>query len=88
MALKSVVKEIPGITYFDEIPNKVSALQKEILLNMRKIGDITENLSRLEVSLEMANIGKQQAENESALSREKVKELLLEVVRLKKMVST
>lgn len=54
---------------------------------MIKVGEISAHLKELEVSLELAELSKEQAEKESALAKEKAENSALEVKQLELMVS-
>lgn len=52
-----------------------------------KVGEMSANLKQLEVALEVAELGKQSAETEATLAKEKAEKLMLEVKQLESMVS-
>lgn len=54
---------------------------------MMKLGEMSANLKQLEVALEVAELGKQNAETEARLAKEKADKLMLEVKQLESMVS-
>ncbi|KAK1310937.1 hypothetical protein QJS10_CPA08g01224 [Acorus calamus] len=60
----------------------------EVIENMMKVGELTARLKELEVGLEAAELAKQHAETEPALSKQKAEELNVEVKRLEMMLSS
>ncbi|XP_011028407.1 PREDICTED: mitotic spindle checkpoint protein MAD1 isoform X3 [Populus euphratica] len=84
---KSVIKDIPGVSCYDDIPAKFAALQKEVIDNMMKIGEVNALLKQMEVALDTAQLGKQNAETEAALAKEKAEALTLEVKEIELMLS-
>lgn len=88
LAWKSMLNEIPGVSCCEDVPRKFTALQKEVLDSMTKVGEISANMKQLEVALEAANFGKQHAETEATLAKEKAEKSRLEIVRLELMLSS
>ncbi|XP_010910286.1 mitotic spindle checkpoint protein MAD1 isoform X2 [Elaeis guineensis] len=88
MSWKSLLKEIPDVTSYDDIPKKIAGLQKEAIESLIKVGEISAHLKELEVSLELAELCKQHAEKESLLAKEKAENSALEVKRLELMLSS
>ncbi|XP_026664080.2 mitotic spindle checkpoint protein MAD1 isoform X2 [Phoenix dactylifera] len=88
MSWKSLLKEIPDVTSYDDIPKKIAGLQKEAIESMIKVGEISAHLKELEVSLELAELSKQHAEKESALAKEEAENSAVEVKRLERMLSS
>nr|XP_029118244.1 mitotic spindle checkpoint protein MAD1 isoform X3 [Elaeis guineensis] len=86
MSWKSLLKEIPDVTSYDDIPKKIAGLQKEAIESLIKVGEISAHLKELEVSLELAELCKQHAEKESLLAKEKAENSALEVKRLELML--
>ncbi|KAL9353701.1 hypothetical protein Peur_051671 [Populus x canadensis] len=84
---KSVIKDIPGVSCYDDIPAKFAALQKEVIDNMMKVGEANALLKQMEVALDTAQLGKQNAETEAALAKEMAKALKLEVKEIELMLS-
>nr|XP_043624000.1 mitotic spindle checkpoint protein MAD1 [Erigeron canadensis] len=84
----SIVKEIPGVTSAADIPLKFEALHKEVLEGMMKIGEVTARLKEVEVGLDAAENARQNAETESALTKEKVEALKLELNRTGLLLSS
>ncbi|CAK9326854.1 unnamed protein product [Citrullus colocynthis] len=74
-----LIKDIPGITTYEDIPTKISSLQKEVIDNTMKMGEVNARLKQLEVALDAAQIDKQKAETEATLVKEKIEALQLEV---------
>lgn len=54
---------------------------------MMKMGEMSANLKQLQVALEVAELGKQNAETEARLAKEKADKLMLEVKQLESVVS-
>ncbi|CAB4267682.1 unnamed protein product [Prunus armeniaca] len=69
---KLMLKDIPGVSCSEDIPVKFAALQKEVIDSMMKVGLANARLKQVEVSLDAAQIDKQNAETEAALAKEKV----------------
>ncbi|XP_034891283.1 mitotic spindle checkpoint protein MAD1 isoform X3 [Populus alba] len=84
---KSVIKDIPGVSCYDDIPAKFAALQKEVIDNMMKVGEANALLKQMEVALDTAQLGKQNAETEAALAKEMAEALKLEVKEIELMLS-
>ncbi|KAA0054160.1 mitotic spindle checkpoint protein MAD1 [Cucumis melo var. makuwa] len=74
-----LIKDIPGISTYEDIPTKISSLQKEVIDNTIKMGEVNARLKQLEVALDAAQIDKQKAESEATLVKEKIEALKLEV---------
>ncbi|XP_077231799.1 mitotic checkpoint family protein isoform X2 [Tasmannia lanceolata] len=85
---KSIFKEIPGVSCCDDVPRKFAGLQKEVIESMMKVGEVSARLKELEVALEVTDLGKQLAETEVTLAKEKAEELMAEVKRLELMLSS
>ncbi|KAL4588424.1 hypothetical protein LXL04_001313 [Taraxacum kok-saghyz] len=85
---ESMMKEIPGVTCANDIPLKLASLQKEVIESMMKMGEVSARLKQLEVALDAAENGRQNAETESALTKEKVDLLKLEVKRSELLLSS
>ncbi|KAI3525661.1 hypothetical protein L1887_04630 [Cichorium endivia] len=85
---ESMMKEIPGVTCANDIPLKFAALQKEVIESMMKIGEVSARLKQVEVALDAAENGRQNAETESALTKEKVELLKLELKRYELLLSS
>ncbi|CAB4298385.1 unnamed protein product [Prunus armeniaca] len=66
---------------------KFAALQKEVIDSMMKVGLANARLKQVEVSLDAAQIDKQNAETEAALAKEKVDASKSEVNRIELMLS-
>ncbi|XP_050210697.1 mitotic spindle checkpoint protein MAD1 [Mercurialis annua] len=84
---KFMIKEIPDVSCCDDIPNKFAALQKEMIDNMMKLGEANARLKQMEVALDAAQLGKQDAETEAASAKEKAECLKLEVNRTASLLS-
>lgn len=85
---KSLLKEIPDVSCYDDIPKKFARLQQEVIEGMLKVGEINARMKELEVALELSELSRQHAEKESALAKEKTENSLLEVKRLEQMLSS
>ncbi|KAK1266334.1 hypothetical protein QJS04_geneDACA009091 [Acorus gramineus] len=85
---KSLINEIPGVSSYGDIPKKFASLQKEVIENMMKVGELSARLKELEVGLEASELAKQHAETESALAKKNAEELNVEVNRLEMMLSS
>ena len=59
---------------------------REVLESMMKAGELSARVKELEVSLEMAELSKQNAEKDCALAKEKAESSALEVKHLELMV--
>ncbi|KAJ0972150.1 hypothetical protein J5N97_020109 [Dioscorea zingiberensis] len=85
---KSLLKEIPDVTCFNDILAKFAALQKEVIESMMKVGELSGRVKELEVSLEMAELSRQNAEKDCALAKDISESSVLEVKRLELMLSS
>ncbi|PKA65043.1 hypothetical protein AXF42_Ash019055 [Apostasia shenzhenica] len=85
---KSLLKEIPDVSCYDDVPKKIAQLQKETIENMLKVGEANARLKEMEVSLESANIVKEQAEKECNLANKKAELLESQVNQLELMLSS
>ena len=65
----------------------VSVQCREVIDNMMKAGEANTHFKQMEVALETAQLGKQNAETEAALAKEKAEALKLEVKQIELMVS-
>ncbi|BFG19989.1 hypothetical protein CerSpe_062630 [Prunus speciosa] len=84
---KLMLKDIPGLSCSEDIPVKFAALQKEVIDSMMKVGLANAHLKQVEVSLDAAQIDKQNAETEAALAKEKADASKSEVNRIELMLS-
>ncbi|KAL6184020.1 hypothetical protein ACLB2K_045427 [Fragaria x ananassa] len=84
---KLTTKDIPGVSCCDDIPVKFGALQKEVIDSTKREGEATARLKQLEVALDAALIGKQNAETEAELMRERLEVTKSEVKRIELMLS-
>ncbi|WOG82537.1 hypothetical protein DCAR_0101702 [Daucus carota subsp. sativus] len=87
-AWKSMMQEIPGVSCADDVPLKFAGLQKEVVDGMMKFGETTERLKKLEVDLEAAEVGKQNAEADTILAKEMLEASKTEVKHIKMMLSS
>jgi mitotic spindle assembly checkpoint protein MAD1 len=60
---------------------------REVIDNMMKVGEANALLKQMEVALDTAQLGKQNAETEAALTKEMAEALKLEVKEIELMVS-
>ncbi|TKY53850.1 Mitotic spindle checkpoint protein MAD1 [Spatholobus suberectus] len=84
---RMMIKDIPGVSCFEDMPVKFAALQKEVIYSTQREGEITARLKQLEVALDAAEIGKQNAEAEVALAKEKAEVLKSEIKRIELMLA-
>ncbi|XP_004499365.1 mitotic spindle checkpoint protein MAD1 isoform X2 [Cicer arietinum] len=84
---RSTIKDIPGISCFEDMPAKFAALQKEVICSAQKEGEGTARLKQLEVALDAALIGKQNAETEAVLAKERAEVLKSEIKRIELMLA-
>ncbi|XP_057494404.1 mitotic spindle checkpoint protein MAD1 isoform X2 [Actinidia eriantha] len=87
-AWKMLVRDIPGVSHAEDIPLTLAALQKEVIESMVKVGEANARLKQIEVSLDAAELGKQNAEAEAALATENAEVLKSEVKRIEVMLSS
>lgn len=85
---ESIMKEIPGVTSAADIPLKFEALHKEVLEGMMKMGEMSARLKQVEVALDAAENSRQNAETESALTKEKVELLKSELKQTELLLSS
>ncbi|KAI3984576.1 hypothetical protein MKX01_040453 [Papaver californicum] len=86
MSWKSLANDIPGISCAQDVPVKFAGLQKEVIENMTKVGEVSACLKQMEVALEVAELGKQQTESEAALAKQKADQAISEVKTLELML--
>jgi mitotic spindle assembly checkpoint protein MAD1 len=60
---------------------------REVIDNMMKVGEANALLKQMEVAVDTAQLGKQNAETEAALAKEMAEALKLEVKEIELMVS-
>ncbi|KAJ0236930.1 Mitotic spindle checkpoint protein MAD1 [Hirschfeldia incana] len=84
---KSLLNNIPGVSCPDDIVMKFSALQKEVLDSTMKIGEASTRFNQLEAALDATQLGKQNAETEAALAKEKLEALKSDVKRIEVMLA-
>ncbi|GKV46713.1 hypothetical protein SLEP1_g53688 [Rubroshorea leprosula] len=84
---KLMMKDIPGVSCHEDIPVKFATLQKEVIDSTMKMGEANARLKQMEVSLDLAQLGKQNAEAEAALAKEKAEVLKSEIKRIELMLS-
>ncbi|XP_071716327.1 mitotic spindle checkpoint protein MAD1 [Rutidosis leptorrhynchoides] len=85
---ESIMKEIPGVTSATDIPLKFEALHKEVLEGMMKMGEMSARLKQVEVALDAAENSRQNAETESALTKEKLELLKSDLKRTELLLSS
>ncbi|GLU06056.1 hypothetical protein SLE2022_231200 [Rubroshorea leprosula] len=84
---KLMMKDIPGVSCPEDIPVKFAALQKEVIDSTMKVGKANACLKQMDVSLDAAQLGKQNAEAEAALAKEKAEVSKSEIKRIELMLS-
>ncbi|KAJ0013716.1 hypothetical protein Pint_20703 [Pistacia integerrima] len=84
---KLLLRDIPGVSCSEDITVKFAALQKEVLDSMMKLGEANAQLKQMEVALDAAQLGKQNAETEATLAKEKAEVTKSEVKRIELMLS-
>ncbi|CAH8355932.1 unnamed protein product [Eruca vesicaria subsp. sativa] len=84
---KLLLNNIPGVSCPDDVVMKFSTLQKEVLDSTMKIGEASTRFNQLEVALDAAQLGKQNAETEAALAKEKSEALKSDVKRIEVMLA-
>ncbi|KAJ1400411.1 Spindle assembly checkpoint component Mad1 [Sesbania bispinosa] len=84
---RSMIKNIPGVSCFEDIPVKFAALQKEVIYSTQKEGEGTAHLKQMAVALDAAEFGKQNAETEAALAKEKAEVLKSEIKQMELMLA-
>ena len=61
-------------------------INRQALINLNKVGEVTSRLKELEVALEFSDLSKQRAEGEATLAEERAESAAKEVKRLELMV--
>ncbi|KAK7263774.1 hypothetical protein RJT34_31371 [Clitoria ternatea] len=84
---RTMIKDIPGVSCLEDLPVKFAALQKEVIYSTQKEGEITARLKQLEVALDAAEIGKQNAEADAALAKEKAELLKSDIKQIELMLA-
>uniref|UniRef100_J3L6D6 DUF4094 domain-containing protein n=1 Tax=Oryza brachyantha TaxID=4533 RepID=J3L6D6_ORYBR len=82
-----LLSNIPDVSSFGDIPQKISDLQKQALTNLNKVGEVTSQLKELKVALEFADLSKQRAEGEATLAKERAESSTREVKRLELLLA-
>ncbi|KAG5525717.1 hypothetical protein RHGRI_032123 [Rhododendron griersonianum] len=85
---KLLVRDIPGVSCAEDIPIKFAELQREVIESMGKVGEANARLKQIEVSLDAAELGKQNADAVAALATENAGALKSEVKRIELMLSS
>ncbi|KAJ1286474.1 hypothetical protein BS78_03G354700 [Paspalum vaginatum] len=83
----ALLSNIPDVSSYADIPQKIADLQKQALTNLNKVGEVTSRLKELEVALEFADLSKQRAEGETTLAKERAESATREVKRLELMLA-
>lgn len=83
----ALLSNIPDVSSYADIPQKIADLQKQALTNLNKVGEVTSRLKELEVALEFADLSKQRAEGEATLAKERAESATREVKRLELMLA-
>ncbi|CAI0437654.1 unnamed protein product [Linum tenue] len=86
-AWKLMIQDIPGVSCCDDVPLRISALQKEVIDNLKKLGEVNAHLKQMQVVLDKTQLDKQKTETEAALAKEKADRLEAEVKRMNLMLS-
>jgi mitotic spindle assembly checkpoint protein MAD1 len=82
----ALLSNIPDVSSFGDIPQKIADLQKQALTNLNKVGEVTSQLKELKVALEFADLSKQRAEGEATLAKERAESATREIKRLELLV--
>ncbi|KAF3787563.1 Mitotic spindle checkpoint protein [Nymphaea thermarum] len=85
---KSISNEIPGVESSDDVVQKFSSLQRELIQSMKQSGELTSQLRQLEVDIEKTNLDKNHAERQVRLAERKVEENMATVRRLEISVAS
>uniref|UniRef100_A0A0D9YI59 DUF4094 domain-containing protein n=1 Tax=Oryza glumipatula TaxID=40148 RepID=A0A0D9YI59_9ORYZ len=83
----ALLSNIPDVSSFGDIPQKIADLQKQALTNLNKVGEVTSQLKELKVALEFADLSKQQAEGEATLAKERAESATREIKRLELLLA-
>uniref|UniRef100_A0A0D9V8I3 DUF4094 domain-containing protein n=1 Tax=Leersia perrieri TaxID=77586 RepID=A0A0D9V8I3_9ORYZ len=83
----ALLSNIPDVSSFGDIPQKIADLQKQALTNLNKVGEVTSQLKELQVALEFADLSKQRAEGEATLAKERAESATREVKRLELLLA-
>ncbi|OEL13858.1 Mitotic spindle checkpoint protein MAD1 [Dichanthelium oligosanthes] len=83
----ALLRNIPDVSSYADIPQKIADLQKQALTNLNKVGEVTSRLKEFEVALEFADLSKQRAEGEATLAKERAESAAKEVKRLELMLA-
>ncbi|KAG8044128.1 hypothetical protein GUJ93_ZPchr0044g38089 [Zizania palustris] len=83
----ALLSNIPDVSCFGDIPQKIADLQMQALTNLNKVGEVTSQLKELKVALEFADLSKQHAEGEATLAKERAESATREVKRLELLLA-
>uniref|UniRef100_A0A0E0FWH1 DUF4094 domain-containing protein n=1 Tax=Oryza nivara TaxID=4536 RepID=A0A0E0FWH1_ORYNI len=83
----ALLSNIPDVSSFGDIPQKIADLQKQALTNLNKVGEVTSQLKELKVALEFADLSKQRAEGEATLAKERAESATREIKRLELLLA-
>uniref|UniRef100_A0A0E0JRQ8 Spindle assembly checkpoint component MAD1 n=1 Tax=Oryza punctata TaxID=4537 RepID=A0A0E0JRQ8_ORYPU len=83
----ALLSNIPDVSSFGDIPQKIADLQKQALTNLNKVGEVTSQLKEVKVALEFADLSKQRAEGEATLAKERAESATREVKRLELLLA-
>ncbi|KAF0921066.1 hypothetical protein E2562_038440 [Oryza meyeriana var. granulata] len=86
-ACTALLSNIPDVSSFGDIPQKIADLQKQALTNLNKVGEVTSQFKELKVALEFADLSKQRAEGEATLAKERAESATREVKRLELLLA-
>ncbi|GAV63305.1 LOW QUALITY PROTEIN: MAD domain-containing protein [Cephalotus follicularis] len=84
---KLITKAIPGVSCPEDIPVMFASLQKEVIDSTVKIGEANMCLKQVEVALDAAQLGKQNAEIEAALANKKAEASKSDLKQLELMLA-
>ncbi|KAH9300290.1 hypothetical protein KI387_011873, partial [Taxus chinensis] len=79
---KSMINDLPGIDSPDDVPQKISELQKEAAGSMVKVGEMAIKLEEFRCALEKEEYERHQANKQAASAREEVEEAMSNIGRL------
>ncbi|KAL5228022.1 hypothetical protein ABZP36_016287 [Zizania latifolia] len=83
----ALLSNIPDVSCFGDIPQKIADLQMQALTNLNKVGEVTSQLKELKVALEFADLSRQHAEGEATLAKERAESATREVKRLELLLA-
>ncbi|GLJ05987.1 hypothetical protein SUGI_0029980 [Cryptomeria japonica] len=84
---RSMIGDLPGIDSPDDVPRKISDLQKEAVGNMAKVGEMAISLKELKAVLEKEEYERLQANKQAASAREEVEAAMSNIGRLERKIA-